>query len=71
MDVKKGKEPQATVMMHRVVPLEEVDAERPGVLDRAEPLGESRRVLEGFELGSPCFYYLMSYLNADRGARDV
>ena len=43
MDVEGGKEPQAAVMMHGVVPLEEVDAERPGILDGAEPVGESRR----------------------------
>ena len=38
MDLEGGKESQAAVMMHRVVPLEEVDAEGPGVLDRATPV---------------------------------
>jgi hypothetical protein len=33
-----------------VVPAEELLAERPGVLERAEPVGEARPVLQGLEL---------------------
>jgi hypothetical protein len=49
--VGRGEQAQTTVVMLEVVPAEKRSAERPGVLDAAEPFWELRPVLERFELG--------------------
>jgi hypothetical protein len=48
--VVRGQHAQPAVMMLGVVPSEEVDAIRPGILERAEAHGKRGPVLEGLEL---------------------
>ena len=50
VDVGRGVQAEAAVPVLVVVPAEEFLAVRPGVLDRGEPGGEVRPVLEGLEL---------------------
>ena len=50
VDIGRGQQPNPGVMVGEVVPAEEVLAERAGVLDRTEPVGELGPVLEGLEL---------------------
>ena len=58
-----GVQPDAGVAVDVVVVIEERDAERAGVFDRAEPAGERRAVLEGLEVG---FQYGLSLLTWGR-----
>jgi len=51
VDVGGGVQAESAVMMVVVVPGEEFLAVRAGGLDRAEPGGERRPVLQGLELG--------------------
>lgn len=51
MDVGRGVHRDPAVTMAGVVPGEEVRAEGPRILDRAEPLGKAGPVLERLELG--------------------
>ena len=51
VDLGGGVQPEPAVMMVVVVPGEEFLAVRAGGLDRGEPGGEARPVLQGFELG--------------------
>src|SRR4029450_552281 len=50
VDVGGGQQRDPAVAVLEVVPAEEALAERSGVLDGAEPVGEGRVVLEGLEL---------------------
>ncbi len=50
MNIGGRQQPEAAVMMLGVVPGEEDVAVSPGVLDRTEPLGEGRPVLQRLEL---------------------
>ena len=52
VDVGGGVQAEAAVTVLVVVPGEEVLAVRPGGLDRGEPGGEVRPVLQGLELAS-------------------
>ena len=50
VDIGRREQAQPAVMMLGVVPGKEDVAMGPRVLDRAEPLGERRPVLQGLEL---------------------
>jgi hypothetical protein len=51
MDILRGEETYSGMVMFGVVPGEELLAERPGVFDASEPVGELRPVLHCLEMG--------------------
>ena len=64
MDIFGGEETYPRMIVLGVVPGEECLAKGPGVLDRAEPLGELGSVLHGLELR-----FGIGIVITDRGSR--
>ena len=51
VDRRRRQPVQARMIVNVVIPAEAVAAERLGILDTTEPFGESRSILQRFELG--------------------